>query len=96
MVFYYLSESEIWLDKRSSFWGEGPLKNILISYFSKIFFFIFQNEPPSLTFGYTLVFVTACLTLIVCLTGKYKFHPRRRIVSLKSLSSSLTSSFIKA
>ena len=74
----------------------GPLKNILISYFSKIFFFIFQNEPPSLTFGYTLVFVTACLTLIVCLTGKYKFHPRRRIVSLKSLSSSLTSSFIKA
>jgi hypothetical protein len=31
----------------------------------------------------------------LCLTGKYRFPPRRRIVSLKSLSSSLTSSFIK-
>lgn len=54
------------------------------------------TEEPSLTFSYVLVFVAAFFTLIICVTGKYRFHPRRRIVSLKSLSSSLATSFLKA
>ncbi|XP_071161918.1 zinc carboxypeptidase-like [Mytilus edulis] len=54
------------------------------------------NEESSLNFGYILMMLSACLTFFVCLTGKNRFHHRRRIVSLKSLGSSFSASFMKA
>ncbi|XP_069116886.1 carboxypeptidase T-like [Argopecten irradians] len=58
------------------------------------------EEAPSLAFGYILLGIVILLTAIMALHGRFpfcqRFQPRRRIVSLKSLSSTFSMSFMKS
>ncbi|ESO96431.1 hypothetical protein LOTGIDRAFT_159841 [Lottia gigantea] len=55
---------------------------------------VFQNEAPSMMFGYILLGVVILLTLFVAVNKRWcrcnKLFPRRRVVSLRSLSSTIT------
>ncbi|XP_060078938.1 carboxypeptidase A5-like isoform X2 [Ylistrum balloti] len=58
------------------------------------------EEAPSLAFGYVLLAVVVLLTAVMAVHGRFpfcqRFQPRRRVVSLKSLSSTFSMSVMKS
>lgn len=58
------------------------------------------EEAPSLAFGYILLGIIILITAVMAIHGRFpfcqRFQPRRRIVSLKALSSTFSMSFMKS